>query len=188
MPSEALVESVGAYFKKESSGVELYQEIVNKFTEYNLNLNNSRSLKEMVLTIFDNTFAITTVVRILIALIVSAGFLASVLQYIYERRSFYQVCQVMGISINRLLYSLYLEIGMLIIPGLACGIALGVALAVILVKLVNPLSFGWSLKLSLTGAAYVTPVILLLACSLLMVPILFIALRQLTKPPYRSLE
>lgn len=106
---------------------------------------SNRELKSLIRRLFKETFAITFIVRIAVALLCVAAFLLAVIQRAFERRADIGNLLRLGVSPLQFAISSLLEAGLLLIPGVLLGTVGGVYLAMLLVELINPLSFGWSL-------------------------------------------
>jgi putative ABC transport system permease protein len=106
---------------------------------------SNRELKNLIRRLFRETFAITFIVRIAVALLCVAAFLLAVIQRAFERRADIGNLLRLGVSPLQFATSSLLEASLLLIPALLLGMGGGVYLAMLLVELINPLSFGWSL-------------------------------------------
>jgi putative ABC transport system permease protein len=111
---------------------------------------STAGLVELSLDIFDRTFKITEVLRILAALIAFLGVLSALLSIQLERSHEYAVLRAIGFSPPQLGV---LTLTQTILLGFAAGLAampVGAALAGLLVHVINRRSFGWSMDLILS--------------------------------------
>ncbi len=109
----------------------------------------NRELRSSVLRAFERTFAITTAMY-LVAAVVSVVAVATVLfTLVGERRRELATVRALGGSRSQVLRMVVAEAGLLGIAAAVEGTLAGLAVGVILVKVVNLQSFGWSLELVL---------------------------------------
>jgi putative ABC transport system permease protein len=102
------------------------------------------NLRHAVLRIFDQTFAITTVL-LLIALIVAALGMATALTVrVVQRTRELNTLRAVGGSLAQLRNMLFWEAGLTVIMGQAAGLICGFLLSYLLIYVVNPQSFGWT--------------------------------------------
>ena len=113
-----------------------------------LDFRSSRELRELSLEIFDQTFTITQVLRILAILVAVTGVLSALLALALERAREYAVLRASGMTPRELGV---LVTGQNVLVGLLSGlfaIPLGVGLAAALILVINQRSFGWSMDLT----------------------------------------
>jgi putative ABC transport system permease protein len=126
--------------------------------EHALHVRSNRTLREEVLSIFEETFAVTRLLQVFGLVIAAAGVTLSLLVLARERRAELALYRALGAS-RAQLAALFLGRGLAIgLVGLAVGAAGGAALAAVLVGVVNPAFFGWTIALhvpwpSLAGQA-----------------------------------
>lgn len=110
---------------------------------------SNRTLRGEVFAIFDQTFAVTRLLQAMGLLIAVVGVALSLLVTARERAAETALVRALGATrggVFRVFVGRGLGVGAL---GLALGLAGGLGLAVVLVQVVNPAWFGWSLGLHL---------------------------------------
>jgi putative ABC transport system permease protein len=115
-----------------------------------LNVRAYRSLREGSLEVFDRTFTITQVLRLLAIGVAFIGVLSALMALQLERAREFAVLRATGLTPGQLWGLVSLQTGLL---GLLAGlfaVPLGMVLATILVYVINQRSFGWTLQLALT--------------------------------------
>jgi len=123
-------------------------------------IRSNQALRETSLKVFDRTFTITTVLRILAVVVAFIGVLSALMALALERRREMGVLRATGMTPPQLGGFVTLQTGLMgAIAGLL-SLPLGYALAYVLVFVINKRSFGWTLQLS------VSPDILLQALAL----------------------
>jgi putative ABC transport system permease protein len=130
-------------------------------------LRSSLRIEELSLAVFDRTFKVTEVLRVLAGIVAFLGILSALLAIELERARELSVLRTLGFTPRRLAATLLTQTGLL---GLAAGIAaapIGTALALLLVHVINRRSFGWTMDFVLTPQALVSGVSLALVAALL---------------------
>jgi putative ABC transport system permease protein len=115
-------------------------------------IRSSGDLRRLSLEVFDRTFEITEVLRLLVGLVAFLGVLSALLSIQLERRRELAVLRSLGFAPRQLTTLVMTQTGLL---GLAAGliaVPLGSALAALLVFVINRRSFGWSMEFVLTPA------------------------------------
>jgi putative ABC transport system permease protein len=113
--------------------------------EHALLVRSNRTLRAEVLAIFEQTFAVTRLLQGMGLVIAAAGVTLSLLVLARERRGELALYRALGASrpqLARIFLGRGLAIG---VAGLALGAAGGAALALVLVHVVNPSFFGWTI-------------------------------------------
>jgi putative ABC transport system permease protein len=110
---------------------------------------SNRSLRQRILSIFDQTFAVTYVLRTVAILVAVAGIFLSVTTLAAEREREIGVFRAVGASRGQVQRLLMTEAGMLGAIATALGLASGLLLAMVLTWVVNPAFFGWTITLRL---------------------------------------
>ena len=130
-------------------------------------IRDNRALREASLVVFDRTFAITEVLRMLAALVAFAGVLSALMALGLERVHEVGVLRAHGLTPAQVWGLITSETGLI---GLAAGllaIPAGVALALVLVLVINRRSFGWTLEVDVGAGVLVHALSLALAAALL---------------------
>jgi putative ABC transport system permease protein len=117
--------------------------------------------------VFDRTFKVTEVLRVLAGIVAFLGILSALLAIELERARELSVLRTLGFTPRGLGVTLLTQTGLL---GLCAGLAampIGTALALLLVHVINRRSFGWTMDFVLTPAALASGVALAVAAALL---------------------
>jgi putative ABC transport system permease protein len=126
-------------------------------------IRSNRALRQTSLEIFDRTFTITTVLRLLAIVVAFIGVLSALMALELERSRELGVLRATGMTPGQVGRYVTLQTGLMgLIAGLA-SLPLGYALAYVLVYVINKRSFGWTLQLE------VPPEVLLQAVGLAVV-------------------
>jgi putative ABC transport system permease protein len=126
-----------------------------------------QSLRQAVLLIFDETFAITTVL-LLIALVVAAlGIATTLAVMVLQRRRQINTIRAVGGSAAQLRRMIFWEAGLIVLAGQAAGLICGFILSTLLIFVVNRQSFGWTFLYRVDWPALLTALPLIFAAALL---------------------
>ena len=117
---------------------------------------SNRTLRQRILKIFDQTFAVTEVLRVIALAVAVLGIALAVVTLVAERQRETGVLRAIGASAGQVQRLFMAEAAM--IGGAACvlGLPAGLALAVVLTWVVNPVFFGWTIHFSMPWAALVS--------------------------------
>jgi putative ABC transport system permease protein len=130
-------------------------------------IRSNRALRAEVLAIFEQTFAVTRLLQGMGLLIAVAGIALSLLVLARERIGEIALYRALGATRGQV-FGVFLGRGLgLAAAGLVLGLAGGAALAGVLVQVVNPVFFGWSLGLHWPLGALATQAAAILAAAAL---------------------
>ena len=114
--------------------------------DHPLSIRTNRTVRELSLRIFDRTFAITSVLRILTMIVAFIGILSALMALQLERAREFAVLRALGLT-PRGIWGMV--VSQTVVMGLIAGLLalpLGLVLAAILIFDINRLSFGWTLE------------------------------------------
>lgn len=103
-------------------------------------------LRAEVLRIFDATFAITWALEIIAILVAMAGVAATMLTMVLERREEIRLLRIAGADVGQVRRTIVLESGLLGLVSQVLGLIVGILLSLVLIHVINPQSFGWSIQ------------------------------------------
>lgn len=106
-------------------------------------------IRAMSLKIFDRSFAVTYLLEAIAIAIGLSGVAATFSAQTLARAREFGMLRHVGVTRGQILRILALEGGSLTALGVACGFALGLLISLILVFVVNPQSFHWTMQLHL---------------------------------------
>jgi len=143
-------------------------------------------IRAQSMQVFDRTFAITGVLRLLAIGVAFVGVLSALLALQLERSREHATLRALGVTPRQLVGLVSLECGLM---GLAAGIMalpLGWLMGQLLIHVVNKRSFGWSMQSMLPPGVLSEALILALVAALLAG--LYPAWRLATAPPATALR
>lgn len=140
---------VGVYFR-EGGNPSAARDSVQAFASAspNIRARSNDLIRDRSLEVFDRTFKITEVLRVLAGLVAFLGLLSALLSIELERSREIAVLRALGLTPRQIGTLSLTQTGLL---GLAAGILaipLGIIMAALLVYIINQRSFGWSMDLS----------------------------------------
>lgn len=103
-------------------------------------------LRTEVLRIFDSTFAITWALEIIAILVAMAGVAATMMTLILERKEEIRLLRIAGAEASQVKRTIMIESGLLGAVSQGLGLVVGVLLSLVLIHVINPQSFGWSIR------------------------------------------
>lgn len=138
---------------------------VRRLGEGRLGVQSNHDLRRVSLAVFDRTFTVTAVLRLLTAGVAFAGVLAALLALALERQRELGVLRALGL-LPRQVFAVVT--GQTALLGLVAGLValpLGAGLAAIMVHVINRRSFGWSMQLGLDPGRLAEAVLLALVAA-----------------------
>jgi putative ABC transport system permease protein len=130
-------------------------------------IRSNHRLRDQSLAIFDRTFAITQVLRLLALLIAAVGILSSLMALLLERGREFAVLRATGFTPGQIGWLATGETGLLgLIAGLLAA-PLGITMSLALIEVINRRSFGWSMPIMITPEPILHALLLATAAALL---------------------
>jgi putative ABC transport system permease protein len=132
-----------------------------------LNIRSNRALHDSSLAVFDRTFAITTVLRLLATIVAFVGVLAALMALQLERARELGMLRANGLTPGQLWGVVISQTGLMGLTAGLLALPVGVALATVLVYVINKRSFGWTLLFRLDAGLFVQALLVAVAAALL---------------------
>jgi predicted secreted hydrolase len=108
-------------------------------------------LRAEVLRIFDGTFAITWALELIAIVVAMAGVAATMLTLILDRQDEIRLLRLAGAEAGQVRRTVLIESGLIGAVSQGLGLVSGVLLSVVLIRVINPQSFGWSIQFHFPG-------------------------------------
>lgn len=128
---------------------------------------SNRGLRETSLAIFDRTFMITAVLRMLAVVVAFMGVLSALMALQLERSREFAVLRANGLTPGQVWRFVLLQTGLMGLIAGVLSLPLGTILASVLVFVINRRSFGWTLQLDLSPGVFTTAILLAVGAALL---------------------
>ena len=127
----------------------------------------NQQIREITLTIFDRTFAITYVLRILAIVIAFIGVLSALMALLLERGREFATLRATGMTPSQIIHLILAQTAVM---GLFAGILalpLGLLMSDVLIDVINKRSFGWSMQHFLPWSVFIDAMLLAILAALL---------------------
>ena len=154
--------------------------IRNRYASLPLLIRSNVDLRREIFRIFDQTFAVTRLLQVMALLVAALGISLALLVIARERRSELALYRALGALREQLVPLFLYEALTMGVFGLVLGGVGGIALAYLLVHVVNPAYFGWTIQSSWPWLELIQEVITILLAAVL--PALPVALSASRMP------
>jgi putative ABC transport system permease protein len=125
---------------------------------------SNRALRQTTLAVFDHTFEVTAVLRLLALLVAAFGVMSALMALELERTRELGVLRALGFTAGQVARLVVVETALLGLLAGVLAVPVGGALAAVLVFVINRRSFGWTMDLVLApGALALAPLLGLVA-------------------------
>jgi putative ABC transport system permease protein len=143
------VNTVAVYLNNAASGDELTAAFRQKFSPAGqFVIYSNRTLRARAFEIFDQTFAVTYVLRTIAVIVALVGIFVSLTTLIVERARELAIMRAIGGSAQQVRRLLLWEAGFIGLLAAIVGLASGVCLSAVLTGVINRAFFGWTIRLA----------------------------------------
>ena len=149
LTGEANVTDAALFAARGSSAAELEEAVRALPFGASLQTMSAGEIRAASLRIFDRSFAVTYLLEAIAIAIGLSGVAASFSAQTLARSKEFGMLRHVGVTRGQVLGILAFEGGFLTLLGVLCGFALGLVISLILVYVVNPQSFHWTMELHL---------------------------------------
>lgn len=136
-------------------------------SQANVFIFTNAGLRNEVLRIFDNTFAITWALELIAIVVAMAGVAATMLTLVLERRQELRLLRIAGADARQVRRTILTESALIGSVGQILGIVVGLLLSLVLIHVINPQSFGWSIRFHLPWLFLAASTMLTIAATML---------------------
>ena len=142
--------SAGIYLKKGVSQQAFKEVIRERYSKpYRLFVVSHRELRNEVLKIFDQTFAITYALEFIAIIVAVLGIINSLNALIIERQRDIGILRAVGAFQRQIGKTTLIEAGMIGFFSHIFGLLCGFLLSILLIYVINKQSFGWTIQFSI---------------------------------------
>ncbi|HZH83404.1 MAG TPA: ABC transporter permease, partial [Phototrophicaceae bacterium] len=131
----------------------------------NVTIADSRTIRALSLHIFDRSFAVTYLLEGIAILVGLAGIAATFSSQTLARSKEFGMLRHVGVLRRQILAMLAMEGAMLGVVGVVAGMVLGLAISQILIQVINPQSFHWTMDVRLPGTLFISVAVAMIAAS-----------------------
>jgi len=125
-----------------------------------LNIRSNRDLRQASLDVFDQTFTVTTVLRLLAILVAFVGVLTALMALQLERSRELAVLRANGMTPGQVGRMITLQTSSMGLLAGLLSVPLGLVLAWLLIYVINQRSFGWTLQFEVDGVILLQAILL----------------------------
>ncbi|MDQ6623596.1 MAG: FtsX-like permease family protein [Verrucomicrobiota bacterium] len=153
------VNSLAIYLKPKADAAALIAEFRARFNQSGqFMILSNRELRVRVFQIFDQTFAVTYVLRTIAVIVAVVGICLTLTTLIAERSRELGVLRAIGASVGQLRKLLLWEAAMIGLLAAVVGLVSGLCLSYVLTGVINRAFFGWTIQLAFPwGSLALTP-------------------------------
>ena len=130
-------------------------------------IRSNKGLREASIEIFDRTFTVTVVLRLLAVLVAFVGILSSLMALQLERAREHAVLRANGMTPGQLWNYVITQTGVMGVIAGVLSIPLGLLISYVLVYVINLRSFGWTLEFVVSPSLLIQAVSLAVGAALL---------------------
>jgi len=143
------VNSLALYLKKGAEPEAVAGAFRKRFSGYGeFSIYSNRLLRTRIFEIFDQTFAVTYVLRAIAVLVAVIGIFLGLTTLVTERSRELGILRSIGASAAQIRRLLLWESGMIGVLASALGVAAGLCLSLVLTGVINRAFFGWTIRLA----------------------------------------
>jgi putative ABC transport system permease protein len=143
------INSVAVYLKPDASPQVVGDAFRTHFSQRGeFSIYSNRALRTRIFEIFDQTFAVTYVLRTIAVVVAVVGIFLGLTTLVAERSHELGVLRAIGASAGQVQRLLLWESGMIGLLASLLGIAAGFCLALVLTGVINRAFFGWTIQLA----------------------------------------
>jgi len=141
-------------------------EIRRALAGHDVQIQANRALRQAALEVFDRTFLITGVLRLLVTLVAVIGVLSALLSLQLERAWEVGVLRALGLTPAEVWWLNSAQCGLMGLVSGVLALPVGLALAAVMIFVINRRSFGWSLDMEIDPAILGQALVLALLAAL----------------------
>jgi putative ABC transport system permease protein len=165
------ISSLGIYTKPNVNIDKLISKLTKEVNQYlsnpedggieqDLQIESNAAIKQASISVFDRTFAVTHVLRILAITVAFVGVLSALMSILIERSRELALLRAIGLTPQQVWWVVSGETGLIGIMAGLMAVPLGLVLASILIFIINRRSFGWTMDINVEPFVIVQSIVL----------------------------
>ncbi len=132
-----------------------------------LSISTNRELRREILKTFDQTFAVTRALEAIAVTVSILGIANALAASAVERRRSFGLLRAIGAGKPQVRRAVLIEAGLTGVTGTAASLAAAAGFAYLLLAVINPQSFGWTVVVNIPSGRLAATALLVLAASVL---------------------
>jgi putative ABC transport system permease protein len=161
------VNSVAVYAVRGTDLSMLRSAVVRAVAPLRIDVETNRELRELVVRIFDRTFAITYALDVIAITIAVLGVVSTLFALVLERRREFGLLRYLGVTRGGVRAVVLVEAAGIGLLGGVLGVMVGMLLALLLIFVINRQAFGWLIELHVPWVFLWETVLLVVVAALL---------------------
>ena len=145
----------------------LRTQVIRSVLPLRIDIETNRELRDLVIQIFNRTFAITYALYLISVVIALLGVVSTLFALVLERRRQIGVLRYLGLRTREVRSMVLVEAALVGALGAICGIAIGALLALLLIFVINRQAFGWLIELHVPWAFLAVSFVLTVAAAVI---------------------
>lgn len=141
------INSVAVYARPGTDLERLRSAIVRALAPLRVDVATNRELRDLVVHVFDRTFAITYALDVIAIVIAVMGVVSTLFALVLERRIEFGLLRYLGVTIGGVRAVVLTEAAGIGLLGGVLGVVVGMLLALLLIFVINRQAFGWLIEL-----------------------------------------
>lgn len=159
------VNSIGIFAKAGVDLTRLRSAVVRAAQPARVDVETNRELRDLVIQIFDRTFAITYALDVIAITIAVLGVVSTLFALVLERRREFGLLRYLGVTTRGVRATVLTEAAGIGLLGGVLGVAIGMLLALLLIYVINRQAFGWLIELHVPWSFLAETVLLVIAAA-----------------------
>ncbi|MBL4827301.1 MAG: FtsX-like permease family protein [Spongiibacteraceae bacterium] len=145
--NDPIIDSIGIYLHHKSQKKQILEQLKHDLhNDPSIELINSAKIRTAVLRVFDQTFETTRVLRIIVLVIAVIAIISTLMIYQLQKRQQLLTLRALGMTITELRQLFVIQACFIGASAGLFAIPLGLLIAWLLVEVINPAAFGWTLN------------------------------------------
>ena len=141
------INSLSIYASPGADLVRLRSAVLRSVLPLRIDVATNRELRELVVQVFDRTFAITYALDVIAIAIAVMGVVSTLFALVLERRREFGLLRYLGVTAGGVRVTVLTEAAGIGVLGGVLGVAVGMLLALLLIFVINRQAFGWLIEL-----------------------------------------
>lgn len=162
--SDSIINSVGVYLESGADSHQVQAQILAHSQD--IELISRAELHEESMKVFDRTFRITHVLKLLVIIVAFVGILSALMAIELERARDFAILRAIGLTPKQLAALVGIETFSMGLIAAVLAIPMGLAMAYMLTDVINFRSFGWSMQFVVNAQAFITSTLLAVVAAL----------------------
>jgi putative ABC transport system permease protein len=159
------VNSVAVYAAAGADLLRLRSAVVRAVAPLRIDVETNRELRDLVVQIFDRTFAITYALDVIAITIAVLGVVSTLFALVLERRVEFGLLRYLGVTTGGVRAAVLTEAAGIGLLGGVMGVGVGMLLALLLIFVINRQAFGWLIELHVPWVFLVETVLLVVVAA-----------------------